>query len=456
MSIFKNHPFLNQLKIIEVDDEYEEDDWQENVREKLSMMCGNSIVYLLGKPDILEPLFVDATKEDEKRLWALLKQVWDFVHGPSSSYTDANLANLQGVLNEITCLYQIYKVHEPLYLHYIVHHMVPMLKKLRELGLSFGDIDQGAFELLNKFWKEMRRGCVPMSIAKTRNSKKYQESIDKYKWIDYQKVLNFKENMGYLEYSEYKDRSEALHFLLLGLRSFYLCSKYPNSVTLKPLPDFDRKKYTSKSLEKSAAESSGTTLTPNPKFMFSPEQMELWCDVPKSKDFDYAALEAYYKKNSKSIQAAKKERNINLLMDPTQTPTIPSSSGIPNPDTNQSRTYNPNLIVPEQQPEENLEFHQIEDDDGEVDSDAKYQELLVRSMEKRANLMAEAKEISKSQQPTSQPVVPQSQQQPNQTPIPSLSQVSNAPTQIQSMLQPPAKRARGATVSSWMAEENAF
>lgn len=394
MMIFSAEPFLNQLRIVEKETEEEEEVEQENVREKISMMCGNAIKHLLEKHKILTPIFNEETKEKEDKIWRLFKQVWDFMQGSASSYTKKNRSDLQGVLNEIMCLYQIYGVREPLYFHYLVHHLVPMLKKLHKLGISFADIDQGSFELLNKLWKEMRRGCVPMSISKTANSKQYKEEIKRCGWIDYQEILGFKEGMSFEEYSKYKSRSLALHLLLLPLRKFYICAKYPAAATLKPVANMDRKKYKS-NLSNENQKKESSILTPDPKFMFSDHQMEKWMKVPKSTSFDYEALKRFYEKHAQSIVDAKKNQNLEVLLNPRANDVQlahPNEEVCHQTTAFNSISFDSRPSAPPQQEEELLEFHQIAETDTEVDFDNQYQEQLVTSMQKKRAKMAASSE----------------------------------------------------------------
>ena len=226
LNIFKQHPPTKHVKFVDKDAKKHRHD--ENLGERLSMMTGNCFKFLLDNPQVLLPIFSPGTLQLELRIWVILKTIFNFMALSPQFYTIPVLIHVQCYLDELMHIYyMVFKLSAPLYLHYMCKHLVPLLLELKRIGLSFADIDQSSFEHNNAYLKALRKGCISKTPKKKEIKKETQEKYEKNSWFSWQRFLNFKENMTFMEYEEYKKRFITGQLMLLRLRFFWLVAKYP-------------------------------------------------------------------------------------------------------------------------------------------------------------------------------------------------------------------------------------
>ena len=191
---------------------------------------------------------------------------------------------LQGLLDEICEL--LSKCADldcgvSLYFHFLKYHLVKMLKILRGYGISINDVDQSSFELSNLVMEHIKAETICRQAKYTKNSEDYTQNLEKKGKLDYQKVLNFKENMNQIEKNLYKDKFDALQILLHLLRKLTLSVKY--QLPYIALPNFDRKR-----IEKAEESEQGDGFLKEFKdLQISEEQYQALLDLETTDSFDY-------------------------------------------------------------------------------------------------------------------------------------------------------------------------
>ena len=90
-------------------------------------------------------LFDQATKNEEKKLFEVLHDIWHFLHRPLDSYKhDNNLQKFVKLMNVFLGHVQVFQGDDcySIYLHILSAHAVPCIVRLRNMGLTLENVDQ--------------------------------------------------------------------------------------------------------------------------------------------------------------------------------------------------------------------------------------------------------------------------------------------------------------------------
>ena len=239
MAVFQKHGKLRGLKFTTKDTISDmENGW---VFEKLSMITGNQISYIFKHLNILDPLFDQATKNEEKKLFEVLRDIWHFLHRPLDFYNDDNnLEKFVELMNVFLGHVQVYQgddCYYSIYLHILSAHTIPCIVRLRNMGLTLEDVDQSSFEHGNLILKTIEKGAIskyyPISERKCWDQKFLQNN----NMLDIQDILGWKADMTTQDKELFQKQFQALQIMLFNLRKLFLSAfrEFP----LRDLPTFD-------------------------------------------------------------------------------------------------------------------------------------------------------------------------------------------------------------------------
>jgi hypothetical protein len=226
ISIFSNYSLLKNIKF-KIDDESKD----------RTYIKGNSVNFLLKNYYILNEIL----SENEKKIFNLLFILYEFINSEFKNFNIENFKIIGGIIKEIKKIFTSLNLpYIPMYLHILFNHLLFQIKNLTNFKIRISEVDQSSFELGNYIMKIIKNKCVSQSTKTTKISNEYEERIKKNKYLNYQKVLNFKINMNSNEKKNYLSRYLCLSILIFTLRSIYLSNKF--NFELKKLPNFNFKK----------------------------------------------------------------------------------------------------------------------------------------------------------------------------------------------------------------------
>ena len=94
------------MKFVENEDLKDED--YDNVIQKISMITGNGINYLMNHLKILEPMFGQRTRDKERKIFQIVSDIWHVLHQNIDFYNDDNLKRILSLIKELLALLPIY------------------------------------------------------------------------------------------------------------------------------------------------------------------------------------------------------------------------------------------------------------------------------------------------------------------------------------------------------------
>ena len=291
---FSHHPYLHSLSFVPMDELL--DEAKDNRVERMSMVTGNQIQYLFNNIKILDPLFDDP--EEEKKIFLMLKDLWNFLHQDLPFYSEENLKKMMSLWKKLLQSFKIYSTSDAyfsIYIHILSKHLAKCIARLNNMKLTFLDVDQSSFEMGNLILKNINSGAISKQPHLKKNLPTTFSFLRDSAMFNYQEVLKFRENMNESELKLYKKQFQALQIMFAMCRPLYAAAyRY---CELNEIPDMNRQPMKRKD----------TTQSPNFHFFDSMEQIsqeefdELMSDEVQE-DCDYEELEKKYAQSTKTTQ----------------------------------------------------------------------------------------------------------------------------------------------------------